>query len=507
EIKVLERYIRRLEFQISKVEELYETYCIQWKLCQGAVNMKRAFSLSPSTRASRESLLELGRNHRHSVQLNILILPHLSNPSLRCSCCSVQDMSTMEGDLEILLGELHIKMKGKSESSAQLISFTSSSSPSCKHTFSLAGLIGFARLCPGDQYEVTEAKGLGWLLVGMVTCASVDFFVARPQLMLVDITELGTIKLQLEVTWNPFDGSEKMRPLSVSKQSGSSRKGSIYSWTAPNTPSFTEKYFTIVADNGPAWRHEPNKAIKVAEDTRITDQAAEKGPKEMELLPHKTPRFYTAEEEASLAAQREEVQRKSEMINEKMEALTREMVALSDAVRSAEKNLRAKDVSFLLNYKAAVERVQCCHLLDDPQLPSGALIDQPNIWNNMISYTPFLDPNTAGAHLILSVALTAMRDGPYQLLPNNPERFDIRHSVLRALTQGITAGIRVNLDWTREKQSFSNLDTNKRIHTFTEKMFPVINSTSKATILPAKISVCSLAEDIRAAGSSKSKRT
>ncbi|XP_015230787.1 PREDICTED: protein FAM65C [Cyprinodon variegatus] len=236
EIRALERYIRRLEFQISKVEELYETYCIQWKLCQGAVNMKRAFSLSPSTRASRESLLELSRNHQHSLQ----------------------DMSTMEGDLEVLLGELHIKMKG---------------------------LIGFARLCPGDQYEVvvrlgrqrwkirgriesddsqswdeeemvflphiyhnfeikvTEAKGLGWLLVGMVTCASVDFFVARPQLMLVDITELGTIKLQLEVTWNPFDGGEKMRLLSVNKQSVSSRKGSFYSWTAPNTPSFTEKYF------------------------------------------------------------------------------------------------------------------------------------------------------------------------------------------------------------------------------------------------------------------------
>lgn len=236
EIRALERYIRRLEFQISKVEELYETYCIQWRLCQGAVNMKRAFLLSPYTRASRESLLELSRNHKHSLQ----------------------DMSVMEGELEILLGELHIKMKG---------------------------LIGFARLCPGDQYEVvvrlgrqrwrirgriesddtqawdeeemvflphihhnfeikvTEAKGLGWLLVGMVTCASADFFVAKPQLMLVDITELGTIKLQLEVTWNPFDSTEKMKPPSVSRQSVSSRKGSVYSWTAPSTPSFTEKYF------------------------------------------------------------------------------------------------------------------------------------------------------------------------------------------------------------------------------------------------------------------------
>ncbi|KAK7916318.1 hypothetical protein WMY93_012079 [Mugilogobius chulae] len=222
EIRALERYIRRLEFQISKVEELYETYCIQWRLCQGAVNMRRAFSLSPPP----------GRPAR--------------------------DMSSMEGELEILLGELHIKMKG---------------------------LIGFARLCPGDQYEVvvrlgrqrwrirgriesddtqtwdqeemaflphlnhnfhvkvTEAKGLGWQLVGSVTCASADFFVSKPRLMLVDITELGTIKLQLEVSWNPFDSSDKMKPVSISRQSVSSRKSSVYSWTTPNTPSFTEKYF------------------------------------------------------------------------------------------------------------------------------------------------------------------------------------------------------------------------------------------------------------------------
>lgn len=46
-----------------------------------------------------------------------------------------------------------------------------------------------------------ELKGLSWLLVGMVTCASADFFVSKPQLMLVDITELGTIKLQLEIAW------------------------------------------------------------------------------------------------------------------------------------------------------------------------------------------------------------------------------------------------------------------------------------------------------------------
>ncbi|XP_057701626.1 RIPOR family member 3 isoform X1 [Corythoichthys intestinalis] len=236
EIRAQERFIRKLEFQISKVDELYENYCVQWRLCQGAVNMKRAFALAPSTRQSRESLLELGRNHRHSAQ----------------------DMSTMEGELEVLLGELHVKMKG---------------------------LIGFARLCPGDQYEVTiqlgrqrwrirgriqgddvqswdeeemlflphinhnfeikvsEAKGLGWQLVGTVTCASAHFFVATPQLMVVDITQLGTIKLQLEVTWNPLDGGEKAGLLSSARQPGWSRKTSVQSWTAPSTPSFSEKYF------------------------------------------------------------------------------------------------------------------------------------------------------------------------------------------------------------------------------------------------------------------------
>lgn len=49
--------------------------------------------------------------------------------------------------------------------------------------------------------QVMELRGLGWQLVGMVTCISADFFVAKSQLLLVDITELGTIKLQLEVTW------------------------------------------------------------------------------------------------------------------------------------------------------------------------------------------------------------------------------------------------------------------------------------------------------------------
>ncbi|KAM4891287.1 RIPOR family member 3 isoform 2-T3 [Sylvia borin] len=240
QIRSVERYIRKLEFHISKVEELYEAYCIQCRLRDGATNMKEAFSLSPATKASRESLVELYRNVQECTE----------------------DMCFIEGALEVHLGEFHVKMKG---------------------------LVGFARLCPGDQYEVfvrlgrqkwrlkgkietddsqtwdeeekvfipnlhekfeikvTELRGLATILVGVVTCDSINFFTTKPQAIVVDITELGTIKLRLEVLWNPFDTESLfLSPGSTAKFSVGSRKSSLYNWTPPNTPSFRERYYLSV---------------------------------------------------------------------------------------------------------------------------------------------------------------------------------------------------------------------------------------------------------------------
>ncbi|GAB1293577.1 Rho family-interacting cell polarization regulator 1 [Apodemus speciosus] len=255
QVKSIERFLRRLEFHASKIDELYEAYCVQRRLRDGAYNMVRAYSTgSPGSREARDSLAEATRGHREYTE----------------------SMCLLENELEAQLGEFHLRMKG---------------------------LAGFARLCVGDQYEicmkygrqrwklrgriessgkqvwdseetvflpllteflsikVTELKGLAnHVVVGSVSCETKDLFAALPQVVAVDINDLGTIKLSLEVIWSPFDKDDQPSAAStVNKASTVTKRFSTYSQSPPDTPSLREQAFYNMLrrqeelENGTAW--------------------------------------------------------------------------------------------------------------------------------------------------------------------------------------------------------------------------------------------------------------
>ncbi|MEQ2172506.1 hypothetical protein GOODEAATRI_021771 [Goodea atripinnis] len=165
----------------------------------------------------------------------------------------------------------------------------------------------------------------------------------------------------------------------------------------------------------------------------------------------KLQQFLHEEEEARVAALREEEEQKSLKVNEKIRALDGDMAVLNDTIKAAERKLRSKDASLLLNYTTAVEAVQRFPLPDNPQAVPGALIDVAkhlgnldfNTWKKIkdtVSYTPVvLDPNTAGAGLSVSEDLTGVTRGNRQKLPLNPERFDSEGIIVAS--KGFTEGI------------------------------------------------------------------
>uniref|UniRef100_A0A493TRH5 RHO family interacting cell polarization regulator 1 n=1 Tax=Anas platyrhynchos platyrhynchos TaxID=8840 RepID=A0A493TRH5_ANAPP len=275
-----------------QIDELYEAYCIQRRLRDGAHNMVKAYSTgSPGSREARESLAEASKGYKEYTE----------------------NMCLLESELESQLGEFHVRMKG---------------------------LAGFARLCAGDQYEifmkygrqrwklrgrievnskqvwdseemvflpliteflsikvwgpagraalgpgggsgvlhaqlpggsshpllllllqVTELKSLAnHVVVGNVSCETKDLFAALPQVVAVDINDLGTLKLSLEVTWNPFDKDDQPSAASsVNKASTVNKRFSTYNQSPPDTPSLREQAFYNMLrrqeelENGTAW--------------------------------------------------------------------------------------------------------------------------------------------------------------------------------------------------------------------------------------------------------------
>ncbi|XP_048843402.1 zinc-binding protein A33-like [Brienomyrus brachyistius] len=144
--------------------------------------------------------------------------------------------------------------------------------------------------------------------------------------------------------------------------------------------------------------------------------------------------FLRKEEEARLDVLRKEEVQKSQRMKKKIENISKQVSILSEKIRDIEKAMEAGDISFLKMMKDNKDKPQCS--LQDPELPSGALIDVAKhlgslnfrVWEKMleiVQYTPVtLDPNTADRWLSVSDDLTSVtHSGVYQQLPDNPERF------------------------------------------------------------------------------------
>ncbi|KAI3369295.1 hypothetical protein L3Q82_007549 [Scortum barcoo] len=153
--------------------------------------------------------------------------------------------------------------------------------------------------------------------------------------------------------------------------------------------------------------------------------------------------FLEEEEEARMAALREEEEQKSQMMKEKMEALSREIAALSDTVRATEEELRAEDVSFL-------QELQGCSGKSPAAPPAGGSTaalrssdrpgqtpGQPDLQHleqdegdGLLHSCDSGSQTLLDPELILSEDLTSVRRGRQQQLPKNPRRTKFSCAVL-----------------------------------------------------------------------------
>ncbi|XP_057679670.1 E3 ubiquitin-protein ligase TRIM35-like [Corythoichthys intestinalis] len=164
--------------------------------------------------------------------------------------------------------------------------------------------------------------------------------------------------------------------------------------------------------------------------------------KDFEELQH----FLLVDQEAKLSAVREEEHMKSKMIREKIEAVSRDIAALSHVIKSTEDQLMSHHASFVKNFQTTMTTIR--ELPIRSERLRGVLLDEVKhvgnlkftVWERMKEIAPYspviLDPNTARPELGLFEDLTGVSLTEGQQRPKNPERFKWSTVLGSALTMG-----------------------------------------------------------------------
>ncbi|OXB62016.1 hypothetical protein ASZ78_003187 [Callipepla squamata] len=242
QIRSVERYIRKLEFHISKVREFYLDMCfiegaLEVHLGEFHLKMKGLVGFARLCPGDQYEVQYIAIPFiLYFIAVNLLLRNGYSVLKAKNALGYAGLTSSLLCDFQVFvrLGRQKWRLKGKIESDDS-------------QTWDEEEKIFIPNLHEQFEIKVTELRGLATVPVGVVMCDSINFFTPKPQAIVVDITELGTIKLQLEVLWNPFDTENLfLSPGTTAKFSVGSRKSSLYNWTPPSTPSFREKYYPCV---------------------------------------------------------------------------------------------------------------------------------------------------------------------------------------------------------------------------------------------------------------------
>lgn len=229
QIKAAERHLRKLEFHLAKVEELQEQYDKELKVREGAENILRAYSEANSSKA-KESVSEAKQQVKDCTQ----------------------NMCHLEAELEVNLGVFIMKIEGIAgfarvcRGDVFEISFKygfQKWKSKCKveknlsQTWENAEVMFYPMLADYLQIKVTEIRGIARsnIIIGSLEFDTSDFYQAEPQNLTIDVNEAGTIKLNVVISWSPFQIVEEDLK-NLNKNSYGKRERALTESAVPNFP-------------------------------------------------------------------------------------------------------------------------------------------------------------------------------------------------------------------------------------------------------------------------------